>query len=151
MRICTIQCCRIPYLLRLSRSPELTRDRFWSKRCHWHPCDQIRDPDTTFSTSGFFHQTTPPRPLIHRSKPFWIWLQINYEIVNFRKSNVNDTAVTKNDPLLTTIFFLGESYRYSVGNLSMYVFSIGIPFKGSQNLANMRSKVSSFIFAQRCH
>jgi hypothetical protein len=26
------------------------------------------DPDTRFSTSGFFHRTTPPRSLIHRLK-----------------------------------------------------------------------------------
>jgi hypothetical protein len=29
-----------------------------------------------FRPLGFFHQTTPPRPLIHRLKPFWIWLRI---------------------------------------------------------------------------
>jgi hypothetical protein len=29
-----------------------------------------------FSTSGFFHQSTPPRALTHGLKPFRIWLRI---------------------------------------------------------------------------
>jgi hypothetical protein len=34
------------------------------------------DPDTRFSTYAFFHQTTPPRPLMNGLKPFWIRLCI---------------------------------------------------------------------------
>jgi hypothetical protein len=32
-----------------------------------------------FLTSGFFHQTTPPRPMIHGLKPFSIWISIRRE------------------------------------------------------------------------
>jgi hypothetical protein len=35
-------------------------------------------------------------------------------------------------------------------NMPMYVFSIDIPFKGSQSLSNMRSKVTSVSYL-RCH
>jgi hypothetical protein len=55
-----------------------------------------RDPDMRFSTSGFLNQTTPPRPLIHGLKPFWIWLQIRGENrQRWLHSGVNDIA---NDP-----------------------------------------------------
>jgi hypothetical protein len=37
------------------------------------------DPDARFSTSGVFHQSTPPRPLIHRLKPFSIRISIHRE------------------------------------------------------------------------
>jgi hypothetical protein len=35
----------------------------------------LRDSVTRFSTSGCFHQTIPPGPLIHRLKPFCMWLR----------------------------------------------------------------------------
>jgi hypothetical protein len=45
------------------------------------------------STSGFFHQTIPSGPLIHRLKHFWIWLRIRKVIWQSRwLSSVNDTA-----------------------------------------------------------
>jgi hypothetical protein len=34
------------------------------------------DSVTRFSTSGFFHQSTPPRALTHRLRPFRIWFRI---------------------------------------------------------------------------
>jgi hypothetical protein len=34
-------------------------------------CKKKREPATRFSTSGFFHQTTPPWPLRHGLKPFF--------------------------------------------------------------------------------
>jgi hypothetical protein len=47
-----------------------------------------------FSTYGFFHQTNPPRPLIHGLKPFWIWLWIREENgQSWLHSGVNDTDV----------------------------------------------------------
>jgi hypothetical protein len=52
-----------------------------------------RDPDTRFLTC-FFHQTTSPGSLIHRLKPFGMWLQIcedNWG--SWLYSGVNDTAV----------------------------------------------------------
>jgi hypothetical protein len=55
-----------------------------------------RDPVTRFSTSGFFHQTTPILPLTHGLKPFCIWLRIRRDIrlwnQFFVASGVNDTA-----------------------------------------------------------
>jgi hypothetical protein len=48
-----------------------------------------------FSTLGFFHQSTPPRALIHGLKPFRIWPNIrrkNRQYSNF--SGVNDPAAT---------------------------------------------------------
>jgi hypothetical protein len=48
-----------------------------------------------FSTSGFFHQTTPTGPLTQWLKPICIWLRreiFDYEIDFFVVSSVNDTA-----------------------------------------------------------
>jgi hypothetical protein len=39
-----------------------------------------RDSVTRFLTSGLFHQTIPPGPLINGLKPFCIWLQIREDI-----------------------------------------------------------------------
>jgi hypothetical protein len=50
------------------REPHLGKGAIKNFRGLRHP---LRDPDTKFSTSGFFHQTTPPRPLIHGLKPFF--------------------------------------------------------------------------------
>jgi hypothetical protein len=51
-----------------------------------------------FSTSGFFHQTTSPRPLIHGIKNFAYGLEFakifDFEIADFGHSGVNDTAQT---------------------------------------------------------
>jgi hypothetical protein len=35
----------------------------------WNSVMLFRGPDTRFSASGFFHQTTPPSPLIHKTTP----------------------------------------------------------------------------------
>jgi hypothetical protein len=42
----------------------------------------LTDIVTRFATSGFFHKTNYPSPLIHGLKPFCIWLGI-CEIVDF--------------------------------------------------------------------
>jgi hypothetical protein len=42
--------------------------------------DVFRDRVTRFSTSGFFHKTISPTPLIYGLKPFCIWLQIPEDI-----------------------------------------------------------------------
>jgi hypothetical protein len=44
----------------------------------WWKCPTNKNPDMRFWTSGFFHQTTPPRPLIH-GMPFSIWISIRRE------------------------------------------------------------------------
>jgi hypothetical protein len=49
--------------------------------------------------------------------------KIDYEIADFRHSGVNDTAVTKNDLLLTPIFFVCGIVQH---NLPMFFF-IDIP------------------------
>jgi hypothetical protein len=52
-----------------------------------------RDSVTRFSTSGFFHQSTPPRA--HMLKPFRIWLRIRRNNRHYSSfSGVNDTAET---------------------------------------------------------
>jgi hypothetical protein len=53
------------------------------------------DSCTRFSTLGFFHQSTPPRALIHGLKLFYIWPNIrrkNRQYSNF--SGVNDPTET---------------------------------------------------------
>jgi hypothetical protein len=70
-------------------------------------CSELyREPDSRFSTSGFFHQTTPPRVPIHGLKPFWIWL-LNSRRKSTLKSPifVNAKAVTKKRSLLNAHIF----------------------------------------------
>jgi hypothetical protein len=68
------------------------------QRSHWHRWNFRPDPHSCvkrFSTSGFFHQSTPPRALTHRIKPFRIWLHIRQNNQHYSSfSGVNDTAET---------------------------------------------------------
>jgi hypothetical protein len=52
-----------------------------------------RDSVTRFSNLGFFHQTIPPRALIHGLKPFCIWLR-------FRPEN-RDNRLQSSDPAVS--------------------------------------------------
>jgi hypothetical protein len=65
---------------------------------------------------------------MHGLKPFWIWISIR------RKNR------------LCNHHCLCESYRYSAGRFA-YVY---IPFKGSQSLANMMSKVTAVLYLHSC-
>jgi hypothetical protein len=49
------------------------------------------DSVTRFSTLGFFHQTIPPRALIHGLKPFRIWLRIRRENRDNLNLNISTT------------------------------------------------------------
>jgi hypothetical protein len=72
---------------------------------------------------------------MHGLMPLWIWLRIceeNRKFADFRHSNVNDTTMTKNDLWLTPIYFV-KVIGIVQDNLPMCVFSIDIPFKGSQS------------------
>jgi hypothetical protein len=67
--------------------------------------------------------------------------KIDYEIADFRHSGVNDTAVTKNDLLLTPIFFVCGIVQH---NLPMFFYRYSyIPFKGGQSVSNIRSNVTA--------
>jgi hypothetical protein len=70
---------------------------------------------------------------MHRLKPFWIWISIRREN---RPCNRRKLALV--NPHFLCVKVIGI-----VDNLPMYVFSIDIPFKGSQSLAKMMSKVTA--------
>jgi hypothetical protein len=76
-----------------------------------------RDSVTRFLTLGFFHQSIPPKALIHGLKPFCIWLR-------FRREN-QDNRLQSLDP----IGFCGLETAGSVSEMTkifnfIYIFSV---------------------------
>jgi hypothetical protein len=81
------------YIIDLRVGRNIWRENKWLCCTRWVLLDQSadrsgrgqifsvvkRDSVTRFSTLGFFHQTIPPRALIHGLKPLCIWLRIRRE------------------------------------------------------------------------
>jgi hypothetical protein len=156
--------------LRIRGENRLLNRRFSLQWCQWHRCDKKRslvnslphicEMCTLYSSVGwffkgtltrdfrplFFHQTTPPRPLIHGLTPFWIWLQIRGEnrIWNRRFSSqwCQWHRCDKKRSLVTPLYFCLKVKGIVQDNLPMHVFLINMPVKGSQSHSKMRSNVT---------
>jgi hypothetical protein len=95
----------------------------------------------------FYHKSTLPRPLIHGLKLF----EYDYEFGNknrlwnrqFLSQRWQWHRWDKKLSLLNPHIFCVKVLGIVHDNLPKNVFSIDIPFKGSQRLSNMRSKVTT--------
>jgi hypothetical protein len=83
-----------------------------------------------------FHQTTPPRPLIHGLKPFWIWFRIcGVNRQSWLHSSVMDTAVTCTAESLTPLWYAQQSHWH---HCDMHSVAINTPVQqtGSKIFTN---------------
>jgi hypothetical protein len=83
-----------------------------------------------FRTSVFFHQSTPPRALIHRLKPFRILLLIRRENrFGIRQNRLRPQKTTFFYWWSPLIFTFSSNYKYVMFTYCMYLFCRGIPSK----------------------
>jgi hypothetical protein len=92
-----------------------------------------RDSCTRFSTLGFFHQSTPPRALIHGLELFRIWLRIRRDNPFESRQNrfqrgFNDPAETEIKSRILQLFFCFK-YKYGMGIFTYEIVFQDIPFK----------------------